>query len=678
MADQPRDPGLVSAAEQATRRAAAYAGVASDWDEAVNAWEAVLRAVERADVSATDRAVLFDRAAGVRLRRSQYGGPAAPADAAAAADGYRRAIRLVDPASPDRRAYLNNLGVALRTLWEFDRSSDALDDAIAAHEAAVAATSRDTPDGVTARAQLGAALRERHRELHCDRDLEAAVDALSEAVEGARVLGPEALAECHEALGNAQYDWYGVTGAEATLEESIRNLRAALELTPNDATDRDGYAGNLASALLTRFQTRGEREDLTAALLLFEEALEGSPGGPSMELLANLGNALSVRSVVDASRDDSDQAVAHLRRAVELAEGTDSLSGMLSNLAAALLERFDLTGQIVDIDEAVDILATAVDASEPDASARASRLNNLAIGLRRRQLRRRGGREDLDRAVAAYEEALSATPEADPDWPAYHANLGNVLHQRFDVTGDPEDLDRAVDHFETALVRTPKGSPDRPMYLNNLSATLSARAEHVDKPADLRRAAELLHEGLALTPESSVRRASLLVNLGNAESELCDRLGVASDCAAAQSAYRSATRDEIEASPADALAGARNWCEWAARRRAWPEAVEAYSLGEEAAQRLFRAQLVRSHKESWLRDADGLAAVGALAHAARSELADAALALELGRARLYAERLEREHADLRRLQADREELALRYRTAAAHLGVLEGGDDGIS
>ena len=678
MAGEPRDPDLVSAAEQATRRAAAGARVASDWDEAVNAWDAVLKAMERAGVSATNQALLFDRAAGVRLRRSQLGGPAAAADAAAAADDYRRAAELVDPASPDRRAYLNNLGFALRTLWEHDHSPDVLDEAIAAHEAAVDAAPRDTPDGVATRVQLGTALRERHRELHRDSDLEAAVAALSEAVEGAAALGSEALAECQEALGNALYDWYEVTGAEATLGMSIENLRAALDVTPGDAGERAGYAGNLASALLTRFQTRGEREDLTEAVGLFEAALEGPHGEVSIELLANLGNALSVRSVVDASRDDADRAVGHLRRAAELAQGTDSRPGMLSNLAAALLERFDLAGQIADVDEAVDILAAVVDSTEPDSAARPSRLNNLAIALRLRHLRRRGGRADLDRAVAAYEEALSATREADPEWPAFHANLGNVLHQRFDVTADSGDLDRAVEHFEKALARSPATSPDRPMYLNNLSATLSARAERLNNTADLRRAAELLDEGLAVTPDSSIRRAGLLVNLGNATSELFDRLGNPGDRAAAEAAYRSATRDQTDTSPGDALAAARNWSEWAARRHAWCEAVEAYTLGEQAAEQLFRTQLVRAHKESWLRDADGLAAVGALAHSARAELPDAVLALELGRARLYAERLQREHADLGRLQTDREELALRYRAAAAHVGRLEGRDDELS
>jgi len=47
-------------------------------------------------------------------------------------------------------------------------------------------------------------------------------------------------------------------------------------------------------------------------------------------------------------------------------------------------------------------------------------------------------------------------------------------------------------------------------------------------------------------------------------------------------------------SPADALAATHNWAEWAGQRRAWWEVVQAHSLGEWAAQLLFRGQLLRA------------------------------------------------------------------------------------
>jgi hypothetical protein len=662
---------LVGAAEQATRRATANAGDASGWDEAVTAWEAALGVMAQVKVPVELQTVLLDRAAGAWLRRSQYGAPVAAADAAAAADLYGHAAELAAGDSPDRRAYLNNLGVALRTLWQYKHAPDILDKAITALEAAVIASARDTPDGITSRLQLGTTLRERYRQLHRPRDLEKAVKNLSEAVARSALIGVNEQAECHEALGNALYDCHAVTGVPATLDDSIENLRAALELIPRGDADSTSYETNLGSALLSRFDAGGNRGDLTEAVRLFEDAVKQSTDEPSAELLANLGNALGIRSVVDASREDADHAVAHLQRAVEVAVGTSSLPGILSNLSAALLERFDLTGQIADIDDAVEMLDRAVATSASNDPERSSRLNNLAIGLRVRHLRRRRGREDLDRAIAAYKEALAATAAGNPDRPAYQANLGNALHQRFDVTGDPKDLGQALQEFERALAGAPEDSPDRPMYLNNLSATLSARAERLGTLEDLRRAAGLLHTGLALCPESSVRRVGILTNLGNATSELFDRLGDPSDRADAERAYRTASRDELGTSPTDALAAARNWSEWAARRGAWSEVVEAYAFGERAAERLFRTQLVRTHKESWLRDADGLAAAGALAHAAGGDPAAAALALECGRARLYAERLEREHADLRRLQAVHNDLALRYRAAAARVGRLE-------
>jgi hypothetical protein len=665
----------LEAARDAARRATAAATEPADWDKAVAAWEHALDASAGRSLPPELEAVLLDQAAGVRLQRSWCGGPTAGSDAGAAADLYRRAGDAVPPESPDRRAYLNNLAVALRRVWECERRPAVLDAAVAAHEQAVAASAPDTADGVTSRLQLGKTLRERYDVRRREEDARAAVDALAAAADGAAAADTTLRAECLEALGNARYDLYGATGEANFVDEAVESLRRAFDLLASDDYDRSEYGSNLGSALLARFGVRGDPADLQEAIRLLEQAVvdEEQRGTTSAELLANLGNALGVRSAVTAARGDSDRAVTYLRQAVELAAGSLRRPAMLSNLAAALLERFDITGELVDLDEAIDLLETALAESAPNDPELPSRLSNLGNALRRRQLRRRGGREDLDRAVSAYERALAATADGDPDRTAYHSNLGNALHQRYDVTGDPGDLDRAVQELETAVEQTPAESPDRPHYVNNLSATLSARGERVDSTDDFRRASALLRDALQLQSVVSINRAGMFVNLGNAASELASRTRSAEERDLALAAYRSATRDGIATNPADALAGAHNWTEWAARRGVWAEVVEAHSLGEQAAQRLFRAQVLRADKESWLRDAAGLATEGAFARAALGDAVGAVLALEAGRGLIYSERLKREHVDLDRLRAGHDELALRYGIAAQRVTRLEAG-----
>jgi tetratricopeptide (TPR) repeat protein len=608
---------------------------------------------------AAEEVLRLNAAATERLQRARAEGPDADADAdaAEAVRLFRRAAELAGGVP----LISNNLGAALRTLWERTGDPRLLDESIAAFERAL-------PGGwLATRLQLGELLRARYRRKSAPPDLDAAAEHLRAVVQGGNALAQVEQAEAHQALGNALYDL--ADAGRAGFASAIEHLRRALELLPADDVDRRAYTTSLASGLLGRFEAQGRLADLTESIDLLEDVVRAGPASP--ETLATLGNALAARSERMAARDDADRAVAHVRQAVGGSRGTELLAAMLGSLAAILLQRFEVTGGIADIDEAVDLLGEAVARTDPQSPDRVARLNNLAIALRQRQLRRRSGRDDLNRAVAAYEEALDATSADDPDRAAYWANLGNVLHQRYDATLDPADLERAVRELERAVAATPDDSPDRPMYLNNLGSTLSALAERRDDRDGLRRAAELLRQGLARSSRTSAHRAGLLVNLANVLSELSLRDRDARARAAARLAYRSATRAGAVASPADALAAARNWAEWASGRHAWAEAVEAHALGEHIAERLFRTQLARADKESWLRDADGLAADGAFARAVRADLEGAVTALEWGRAFLYSERLEREQADLHRLRGSHDDLAIRYRELAALVGSRE-------
>jgi hypothetical protein len=202
--------------------------------------------------------------------------------------------------------------------------------------------------------------------------------------------------------------------------------------------------------------------------------------------------------------------------------------------------------------------------------------------------------------------------------------------------------------------------------LNNLAATLSARAARPGGSADdLSRAVDLAAEAVRRCPESAAQRATFLVNLANAASERHVRQGDRGDLVTARDAYRSAVATGLAVSPADALAAAHNWSEWARDRRAWSEVTEAVRGGDEAAQHLFRSQLLRADKESWLRDAEGLAADSAYAHAVQAQPREAVMALERGRAQLVWDVLERAQADLVRLGEVRADLVERYRSAAA-------------
>jgi uncharacterized membrane-anchored protein len=109
-----------------------------------------------------------------------------------------------------------------------------------------------------------------------------------------------------------------------------------------------------------------------------------------------------------------------------------------------------------------------------ETDERARRLNNLGIALSECHLRS-GQPDQLERAVAAYEEAVALAPAGSPGRPARLANLGTGLA---DVTrgGEPGDLDRAVDLMAQAVAAaSPQTSPDLADWLENLGLVLRDR-----------------------------------------------------------------------------------------------------------------------------------------------------------------------------------------------------------
>src|SRR5260370_1250878 len=256
------------------------------------------------------------------------------------------------------------------------------------------------------------------------------------------------------------------------------------------------------------------------------------------------------------------------------------------------------------------------------------RRNNLGNALRERYARK-GDMVDLERAIAVWEKAVQQTPHGSPSWPTYVSSLGNGLRDRYASKGNLADLERAIAIWEKAIEQVPPGSPDLPALLNNLGAGLRDRYGRSGDPIDLERAvaafADACQSGIAVTSEPVLRAA-------------------------------------------------RTWGNWALERKTWAEAVQAYTYGLEASEHLFQAQLLRTYKEAWLREVQGLHARAAYALAQAFDLPRAVATLEQGRARLLSQVLERDRADLEQLRMLAPAVYDQYVAATHRLQVLEAQD----
>ena len=152
------------------------------------------------------------------------------------------------------------------------------------------------------------------------------------------------------------------------------------------------------------------------------------------------------------------------------------------------------------------------------------------------------------------------------------------------------------------------------------------------------------------------------------------------DASRARAAYRQATMAALNRLPEQAIGTAQNWGTWAIATQSFAEAAEASAYGLQALEQLFATQLTRLHKETWLRDAQGISIRAAYARAMVGDTNGAAEAFERGRALMLSEALQRDRADVERLaKADRQDLKDRYEAAVSRWNHLSrsGADVGV-
>ena len=157
---------------------------------------------------------------------------------------------------------------------------------------------------------------------------------------------------------------------------------------------------------------------------------------------------------------------------------------MLANLAGMLNQRFDRTGATADLDAAITAGHEAVTAGGTGDPGQSARLTNLGNALWNR-FDRTGRQADLDAAVEQYRAAANASPPDDRDRATCLSQLGRGLHTRFRRTGAMTDLDAAIIADQAAVNAVPHDHPDRHHYHHNLGITLMTRFDRTGKRSDL-------------------------------------------------------------------------------------------------------------------------------------------------------------------------------------------------
>ncbi|MFG2357427.1 CHAT domain-containing protein [Streptomyces sp. NPDC048521] len=343
------------------------------------------------------------------------------------------------------------------------------------------------------------------------------------------------------------------------------------------------------------------------------------------EALTRLGRALQARYRRDGRLHDLHEAIRALREA-EVAHGSGhpNRATLVTLLGVALRERYERDGALEDLEEAVRYAREAV-ACVPDGDpGRPGRLHNLGIALRLRH-ERLGDAADLTEARGLALEARAAAPPGHPAFGMVRLGLGNTA----------TDQDR-IAAYEEALSALPPADPARPRLLQSLVGALMEAMPAGDGPSSVMRLEQLLDEAADALPDDHADQAALLYTRGRLRTAAVLHIGRVLSQVPARLLEGAAQCHQAAALHPAALPSVRfralvHWAHLAVVAGRWREAARVYGHAVEMLPSLSHRHLSFTDTEHALTISSGLACDAAAACLAVDDPERALALLELGR-----------------------------------------------
>ena len=291
-----------------------------------------------------------------------------------------------------------------------------------------------------------------------------------------------------------------------SLDRAISYLEQSAACLRVSSSDRPLVLAALSNGLIWRYELTSDEADLDSAVDRLREAIASPAARPTDRAAfgGDLAGVLRSRFLRGGDIADLDEAVDAATAAVALDEEVNSA---LTNRAHALLARYELTGNLVDLLAALRDARTPVRGPLEAALQRGTRLGVLidALGSRYQYT---NDKADLTEAIAAGREALATLSRFDPNRSLYAAHLSAVLR----LSDDPQQLSEAVHFAEEAVQAISPEHVDHAYLLSTLSMALLMLHVHTGGRDALRRAREAA-EG-ALVDGTSRNRPMLLQRVG--------------------------------------------------------------------------------------------------------------------------------------------------------------------
>ncbi|MER6346503.1 CHAT domain-containing protein [Streptomyces sp. NPDC001595] len=429
----------------------------------------------------------------------------------------------------------------------------------------------------------------------------------------------------------------------------------------------------------------------TAGLHLMREAIAALPAGDParQEMLAVLTRTQAksppapvpedsvaaewTRYMRDGDLNRLDKVVERLRSAVRSpATGEPDRTHRRIELGQALRMRFEMTGDLADLDGSVAALTEALTGPLGD-DERATTYTFLGLS----HLDRYASSRDfahLEAATDAVRHPCVTAAAASPAHAQRLTNLAAVLTARFDAYGDLAELDEAVSHLEYAVSATPPAQHDHPVMLIKLAVARWKRGMHTARDTDLDAAESLLRHVAGEPSDTGPNQQLARWELGKLlRTRGLSRSAVA-DLREAVAQYRTTALARTQ-DVRTRLACAAQWGVTCMTLGDQEQARTAFGVAlAELLPKLTGRSLGRASQEVRLREVASLANIAAAVEIGAGRPREALIRLEQGRGVLLAQglQLRSRHSDL---IAASPELAGRFERVCEELVQSERGPE---
>ncbi|KAJ7264592.1 CHAT domain-containing protein, partial [Mycena rebaudengoi] len=228
--------------------------------------------------------------------------------------------------------------------------------------------------------------------------------------------------------------------------------------------------------------------------------------------------------------------------------GHPDLAGRLQSLAVSFRDRYRRSGDVKDLEAALQNDQAAVAQTPEGHSNLAGHLQSLAGSFRDRY-RRSGDVKDLEAALQNDQAAVAQTPEGHPDLAGRLQSLAVSFTDQYQRSGDVKDLEAALQYKQAAVEMTPEGHPNLAGHLQSLAVSFTDRYQRSGDVKDLEAALQNNQATVAQTPEGHPNLAGRLQSLAVSFMDQYQRLGDVKDLEAALQNNQAAVAQTPEGHP---------------------------------------------------------------------------------------------------------------------------------